>query len=129
MEGSCLKGYINDRLEPVLPVYLLGNDDRSLQVEAIIDTGCTTYLVLDHGVIQELGLSPIGTGQYLTADGSLAIGDIFQVDVVTEFGRATVEAYGGGTSTLIGMALLAGFSLRMNIFAGGEVVLEALEDI
>ncbi len=81
---------------------------NSYEIEAIVDTGFTGWLMLPYPLIHELGLENIGLTGYAQADGSLSEGEVFEAEVEW-FGRVIkVSAVATGSGfPLLGMGLLA----------------------
>ena len=53
-------------------------------------------------------------------------GDVYQADVIREGERQTIRLYAMGVEPLVGMALLRGSRVTMNVVEGGAVVIEPL---
>ena len=95
-------------------------------VVAVLDTGFTGYLALPQSLIGQLGLASESEGRITLADGSVQMHDIYRTVVVWHGERQTVPIMGMGDKPLIGMRLLAGSRVTMDVVDGGAVTIEPL---
>ena len=65
-----ITGTVSADREAIVSLRLRGSDGREQEIEAIIDTAFDGFLTLPHNVIETIGLSRLGTGRVLLADGS-----------------------------------------------------------
>jgi clan AA aspartic protease len=111
--------------EAIIPLVFLG-DGRSVMIEAVVDTGFTGTLSLPPDLIASLGMRWASRGEGILADGSPCEFDVFRTR--TEWhGRARpvfVNRLDG--DPLIGMALLQGHELKMQVKARGRVTIRRL---
>ena len=102
--------------------------DGSIDITAVIDTGFTGYLTLPSDVIEELGLEWAGSEVGALADGQVVELNAYIAHVTwQELHREVIvlEAAGG---PLLGMSLLYGYRLTLDVVEGGDVALERLGD-
>ena len=72
-----LAGSVNERLEPVVTVRLVGGPNGWTEVECVVDTGFVgAGLVLPREVVEELGLVVIGSEEVETVGGATVTADI-----------------------------------------------------
>jgi clan AA aspartic protease len=100
---------------------------KETSITAMIDTGFSASLTLPPSTIASLGLSRQSMGRAVLADGS-----------VREFGMYGAEVnWGGwkrilvsavGSEVLIGMGLLRGYELRVEVVTGGRVEIRPLSE-
>jgi clan AA aspartic protease len=95
-------------------------------MEAVIDTGFTDRLTLPPDVVEELGLPLRGAAEVTLADGSLETLPVYRARVFWHGQERTIRAYGAPGEPLVGMALLSGSELRMQVVADGAVEIERL---
>lgn len=119
-------GVVTARLEAVVPVRVRGPSGIELEVEAIVDSGCTAALTLPVATVALLGLTRISSGGAVLADGSVRQFDIYESDVEWDGGWHPVLVSVVGDEALIGMRLLAGYELRIAIVSGGIVEINRL---
>jgi clan AA aspartic protease len=99
---------------------------RSVEVEAVIDTGFTGHLTLPPEVVQALALPPQGFVEVELADGSSAALGVYGALVLWDGRQRPVPVYETGGRALVGMSLLRGSRLTVGVAPGGEVVIEDL---
>ena len=121
-----LTGHITSDNEAILPIALLGAEDRTIRIEAAIDTGYNGFLTLPKSVIEELDCSFVGPTRATLGDGHQVSMDLF-LGVVQWDGSPRdvliLETEGG---SLIGMALLNGHRITMDVEEGGVLSVESL---
>jgi hypothetical protein len=59
-------------------------------------------------------------------DGSESFLDAYKANVIWEGVQRTVDVHAANTDPLVGMALLAGHELRIQVVAGGNVTVAAM---
>jgi clan AA aspartic protease len=103
-----------------------GSRRREQEVEAVIDTGYTASLSLPPTVIASLGLPWKSFGRGILADGSECLFDVYIATVVWDGKERRVLIDEADTDPLVGMALMDGFELNMQIRSGGKVTIKRL---
>ena len=121
-----IEGRVNANGEATVHLILRDDAGEEQTVEAIIDTGFTGYLTLPAGLIGRLGLSWLGRGRALLADGSLHVFDMYIGTVMWNGRYRTIEVDEANTEPLAGMGLIRGHSLRVDVVEDGIVRIEAL---
>ena len=124
-----LTGYVTPDNEAVLPIEVLGADGRAFQIEAGIDTGYNGFLTLPKRVIEELDLTFVGPARAALGDGNEVRMDLFLAVVQWEDGPRDVLVLESEGGTLVGMALLDGCRVIMDIEEGGVVSVDSLAKI
>ena len=117
-------GAVNDRLEAILSLELNGSVGRSHSVAAVIDTGFSGYLTLPPGLTQTLALPRVGRGAAALADGSVVSFDVYQAVIDWDGQARTIQVDEADTTPLLGMAMLDGHDLHLEVAAGGRVTIE-----
>ncbi|MDE2668247.1 MAG: clan AA aspartic protease [Chloroflexota bacterium] len=90
----------------------------------MIDTGYNGFLTLPPVLVRELDLPFVTIGQAILADGGEATFDIHSVTVLLDGQLKAVDVYVADTAPLVGMRLLDGHSLSVEVEDGGRVVIE-----
>ena len=121
-----IEGFVNVNLEAVVIIPLLGPAGQSREVAAVVDTGFNGYLTLPPTLVADLGLPVVGEGEAILADGSEAAFDVYGVSVVWDGQPRYVEVAAVGIDALVGMMLLDGHSLFVEVADGGRVVVQAM---
>ena len=124
-----LTGHVTSDREAVLSIEVLGAEGRIFQVEAGIDTGYNGFLTLPRRVIEDLDLTFVGPAQAALGDGNEVRMDLFLAAVQWEGGPRDVLVLESEGGTLVGMALLVGCRVVMDVEEGGEVSIESLAEI
>jgi clan AA aspartic protease len=103
-----------------------GPQRREQEIEAVIDTGYTEWLSLPPRVIASLGLRWRTFGRAILADGSDRIFDIYRGEVLWDgkFRRILIDE--ADTDPLVGMALLSGYELKMQVRPRGKITIAQL---
>lgn len=116
-----------DGREAVLNVEVLSPASApSLQIEAVVDTGFTGHLTLPTATVEALELPIVGSAESILADGSLVLEDVCLARVLWHGGERPVRVLVADATPLLGMALLRGSELRIEVVDGGEVVIRPL---
>lgn len=116
-----ISGKVNELLEAVIPLTVIGREDLRAGVEAVIDTGFNGFLTLDTAVIQTLKLLAAGSRRATLADGSVVAVDVYlgNVDWHGEIREILIIEAAGGA--LAGMLLLNGSRMVVDVVAHGDV--------
>ena len=122
-----IEGYVNTNFEAVVTISLLGPAGQTREVAAVVDTGFNGYLTLPPTLVAELGLPVVGDGEAVLADGSEATFDVYGVTAVWDGQPRYVETAAVGLDALVGMMLLDGNSLFVEVAVGGRVFVQALQ--
>ena len=120
-----LTGTVNADLEPIVSLLIRGPEGH-LEIETILDTGFSGFLLLAPELIARLGLRLQGTGYGILADGrevSFALYDalVFWSGRVRRIPVGVADA-----APLLGMALMYGSELALQVVEGGEVFLKEM---
>jgi clan AA aspartic protease len=99
---------------------------REQEVEAVIDTGYTASLTLPPALIAALGLRWRSTNRFTLADGSDCILDVYVAKVNWNGKVRTILVDEADADPLVGMRLLRGHELRMQVRARGKVTVKRL---
>ncbi len=121
-----IRGAVSGRLEASIPLRFRGPDGNEADVAALIDTGFTEATTLPMSIIVALGLIRQISGQARLADGSLRQFDIYSAEVSWDGTWRPVLVSVVGHETLLGMRLLEGHELRIQVVPGGAVRISPL---
>lgn len=120
-----IQGAVNSALEAVLLLTVQGTDGRSREVEALIDTGFSGYLTLPSALVAAFGLEFDGVGWGVLADGTEASFDMYDATLLWDGRPRSVYIYAAEATPLVGMRLLEGHDLHVEVEGGGHVTVEA----
>lgn len=99
---------------------------KVIEIDAVVDTGFTDVLSLPPLLIADLELSWRTIGRCQLADGSEALFDVYSAEIEWDGVRKRVLVDEADTSPVIGMTLLKGFPLSMEVIEKGGVEIEKL---
>lgn len=119
-----IRGYVNDVYEAVVPFTLQGPSGHTRDIEAVIDTGYTGFLTLTRALVTELQLPYRNRDLAVLADGREAVFDVYEVTVLWDGHDRQVDAYVSDASPLVGMRLMDGHNLNIEVVNGGFVAIE-----
>jgi clan AA aspartic protease len=103
-----------------------GPHAQERETEAVIDTGFTSYLSLPPTIISMLGLPFRMRDRAILADGKESIFDIYQGTVLWDGQLKSIPIHESDTDPLVGMNLLYGYNLSVQVVEGGSVMINAL---
>ncbi len=119
-----ITGRVTQRYEAAIPVVLRGRNQAISRVVCVIDTGFDGCLCLPPEEVTALGLKQKGAQPVVLGDGSEA--ELFSYEVAVEWHGQLflVAALGTQGVPLVGMAMLRGSRVTMDIVADGPVRVE-----
>jgi clan AA aspartic protease len=122
-----ITGTVNARRDAVVTLTVFGSSGQSQAVEAVIDTGFNDFLTLPPMTIADLGLRTDGFGRVALGDGSVEFVDYYKAVVIWDALPRIVDIQAADTDPLVGMALMAGHELRIQVVDGGAVTIEVMQ--
>jgi clan AA aspartic protease len=96
------------------------------EIGAVIDTGYTASLSLPPDLVVSLGLRWKGFGRGILADGSECLFDVYVGKVVWDGKVRRVLVDEADTDSLVGMGLLRGYELKMQVRSRGKLTIKRL---
>ena len=121
-----MTGMVTADREAVIDLRIRGSGDQEIQVEAVIDTGFTGFLTLPKRLIDHLALAFMGPTRAVLADGHEVSLDVFEAAVIWDDQEKSVPALAAEGSILVGMAMLAGYRVTLEMEDNGVVMIESL---
>jgi clan AA aspartic protease len=121
-----ITGTVTADREAIVRLTVRGPGGRTRRVTAEIDTGFDGWLSLPPPLVTQLGLPWRRRGRSLLADGREGVFDIYEATVVWDRRRLRIPVDEADTTPLIGMALLDGYELNVQVRAGGAVTIKPL---
>jgi clan AA aspartic protease len=100
-----------------------GPRGREQEIGAVIDTGYTASLTLPPAVIRALGLRWQTVDRVKLADGSTCMFDVYEGKVVWDGKERQILIDEADADPLVGMRLLKGYELRIQVRYRGKVVI------
>ena len=121
-----ITGVVNAHREATIRLLLQAADGQDQEIEAILDTGFNGSLTLPPAVIAALGLPWRTRGLVILANGTEDQCDIYAAAVLWDGVPRNILVEAADTDPLVGMALLYGHDVRMQVVEGGSIIIEAL---
>jgi len=119
-------GAMNSQREAIVRLVVVGPGGRERHIEAILDTGYTGSLTLPSAVVSDLSLPFRGRGSVVLGDGSESEFDIHEATIDWAGVRRSTAIDVAETDPLLGMGLLLGNELTVQVISGGTVSLQRL---
>ncbi len=121
-----ITGIVTADREAVIRLVVNGPSGQGHEIEAVIDTGFDGWLSLPPSIISGLDLPWRRRGLALLADGSESVFDIYEATVHWHKQARRIAVDSADTAPLVGMALLEGCELKMQVRAGGKLQIRPL---
>ena len=115
----------NDR-EAIIEIEILGARREQAAVQAVLDTGYDGEVSLPSEFIRQLSLSPAGFRRGMLADGSTVVLPMFLGTVMWHGRQRDVLVARIDETPLVGMGLLHGSRLLIDVIPDGTVTIETL---
>jgi clan AA aspartic protease len=118
-----MSGAVNADLEALLRLAVSDAAGQPHDVEAVVDTGFNGFLTLPPSLIGTLGLSWLCRQQGELADGSVMTFDVYVATVIWHGQSRRLEVEEADAQPLVGMALMKGSDLKIEVLPGGLVTI------
>ncbi len=116
-----IQGVVNARFEAVVRLKVRGPGKVECDVDAIVDSGFNSSLTLPATTVTALGLTLQSSGTAVLADGSQSQFDICDAEVLWGGTWRSVLIYALGNESLLGMRMVSGHKLVIEVVPGGLV--------
>jgi clan AA aspartic protease len=117
-----ITGIVRD-FEPIIPLSVCGSDGKIYTQDAIVDTGFNGWLSLPPSLIAQLNLRWKRRGRAILGDGSECIFNVYEAVVVWDGVLLTIPIDEADSEPLVGMSLMEGYQLTVQVFKDGLVEL------
>jgi clan AA aspartic protease len=124
-----ITGFDNVEFEPIIPLFIRRADGKVFTQDAIVDTGFNGWLSLPPELIAQLNLKWKRRGRAILGDGSECIFNVYEAVVVWDDTLLTIPVDEADSEPLVGMSLMEGYQLTMEIFEGGRVELRKVNTV
>ncbi len=121
-----IQGAVNAHLEAVISIQVHGSSGQREEMEAAIDTGFDGFLTLPPEKVVALQLLFLETEEFTLGDGSDVVLDVHLGTVLWDGQERDVFVLAAEGGALVGMSLLDGYGLQIQVTIGGNVTIEAL---
>ena len=120
-----IEGLVNARYEAVITLELRGPTGKTRHIDAVVDTGFTGQLIVPTQLVAELELPFAQTSQARLANGDEVDFNVHGATAVWDGRPIHIYVSAAGPDILVGMRLLDGHTLTVNVKEGGRVIIEA----
>lgn len=121
-----ISGVVNVKFEATIRLSVSNASGQTQQIEAILDTGFSGSLTLPSATIHSLDLPWRTRGSVVLANGAVDQCDIYAATVMWDGRLRNILVEEADTEPLVGMALLHGYALSVQIVPRGAVTIVAL---
>ena len=118
-----MTGWISADREAVIPVTVQGLTGHTT-IEAVIDTGFTDYFTLPTSTVSELQLPFREAVEFTLGDGNLVVFKTYTLVMVWDESEISIPVLASEGGSLIGMSLLYGYRVVLDVIDGGVVTVE-----
>ncbi len=119
-------GVVNAHSEATIRLPVRDTAGHEHEIEAVLDTGFNGSLTLPPAIIAALGLPWRTRSLVILANGTDDLCDIYTATVIWDGRARHILVESADTDPLVGMALLYGHDVHMQVVEGGSVSIEAL---
>ena len=105
-----------------MPLIVLAIDGTLHPLNTVLDTGFTGELTLPPALIANLGLSYVTHQRVVLADGGAYRVRVYTADILWGDDQRTILVHASDGGALIGMRLLQGHQVVLNVVDGGDVI-------
>jgi clan AA aspartic protease len=122
-------GVVNSTCEATIKVAVGRIGSPKIMVNAVIDTGFTSFLSLPLSVIESLELPWSCLDFGTLGDGSEVVFEMYTASVIWDGQIQIIDVVASEAVPLVGMSLLYGYDLRIQAVEGGIVSAQALNEL
>lgn len=119
-------GRVTAQKEAVIDLQVYGPTGQTLQIEVVIDTGFNGYLTLSTDMVDTLNLQFVCTTPAALGDGHQVYMDVYEADVLWDEEKRKVVVLATDAGALLGMSMLMGHRMTLDIEEEGPVTIETL---
>ncbi len=124
-----ITGTVNPDFEPIIPLSICGADGKVYTQDAIVDTGFNGWLSLPPDLIAQLNLKWKRRGRAILGDGSECVFNVYEAVLVWDGNLLTIPIDEADSEPLVGMSLMEGYQLMVQVFDGGRVELSKVATV
>jgi clan AA aspartic protease len=122
-----IDGIVNADFEPIISLSVCGSDGKIYIQDAIVDTGFNGWLSLPPDLIAQLNLKWKRRGRAILGDGSECVFNVYEAVVFWDGDLLTIPVDEADSEPLLGMSLMEGYQLLLQVFEGGRVQLSKVK--
>ena len=122
-----IEGAVNAAYEAIVPLRIQGLEGQTRDIKAVVDTGYSGFLTLPATLVDELGLPFAHVRQAFLANDEEVTFEVHKATVLWDGQPREVYTYAADSMPLVGMLLLDGHDLSIQVRDGGRVLIQAGE--
>ena len=127
--NSMMQGIVDQNCEATIRLVVGNLDSQRQMIDAVIDTGFTGFLTLPSSVLADLNLRAYKREEGILGDGSTCIFDVYRGLVIWDGELRRIDINESDTEPLVGMGLLYGYRMQLDVIEGGTVTIQALSSL
>ena len=116
-----ISGIVNADFEAIISLSVCDSEEKIYTQDAIIDTGFNGWLSLPPDLIDLLNLKWKRRGRAILGDGSECVFNVYEAVVVWDGDYLTIPIDEADSEPLVGMSLMEGYQLTVQVFEEGSV--------
>jgi clan AA aspartic protease len=120
-------GRVNDQCEAIIKIAVGRIGSPKIAVDAVIDTGFTSFLSLPLSIIIDLGLPWHYRDFGTLGDGSEVVFELYKASVIWDGQNQMIDVVASDAEPLVGMSLLYGYDVCIRAVEGGNVTIKPIE--
>ncbi|RCJ21752.1 aspartyl protease [Nostoc sp. ATCC 43529] len=124
-----MAGIVNADLEPIISISICGSSGKIYTQDAIVDTGFNGWLSLPPDFIAQLNLRWKRRGRAILGDGSECVFNVYEAVLVWDGDILTIPVDEADSEPLVGMSLMEGYQLMVQVFENGRVELSKVNTV
>ena len=124
-----MNGIVDQNCEATLRLVVSNESKQRQVINAVIDTGFTGFLTLPLTVINSLNLRLYSREEGTLGDGSTCIFDVYRGLVIWDGEYRHIDVNAAETEPLVGMSLLYGYRMQLDVIESGIVVIQSLNSL
>jgi clan AA aspartic protease len=121
-----ISGSVNAFREAVVQIPVRSLDGQEQAIEVVIDTGFNGHLTLSPHLIAAFGFPFRRSGLAVLGDGSAVTFDVHEALILWDGQVRRIPVDSADTEPLLGMSLLEGHELNVQVIQGGQASIKPL---